>query len=255
MWWSPDGSKLAFYRFDESKVPDYYLQLDQTKLYSTMDIEAYPKAGDANPVVDLYVYDVATKQDARSSTSATASRSRTTWSATTSTTLRWSPDGRELTFNRTNRRQNIMEFTACDPATGKCRVDRARGVAGELGRELADDALPEGRQALHLGVGAHRLPQLLPVRSDRQAARDADAAIRSRSANIVHVDEASQRALLHGAQRRQPHEAAAAPRGPGRQGRSAADRSEAQSHASTSRRTASTSSTSRRRTTRRRSRG
>ena len=25
MWWSPDGSKLAYYRFDESKVPDYFL--------------------------------------------------------------------------------------------------------------------------------------------------------------------------------------------------------------------------------------
>src|SRR5690606_13154071 len=34
----------------------------------------------------------------------------------------WTPDGSEITFNRTNRRQNIMEFTACDPTTGKCRV-------------------------------------------------------------------------------------------------------------------------------------
>ena len=25
MWWSPDGTKLAYYRFDESKVPDFYL--------------------------------------------------------------------------------------------------------------------------------------------------------------------------------------------------------------------------------------
>jgi len=58
MWWSPDGRKLAYYRFDESKVPDYYLQLDQTKLYSRMDIEAYPKSGKPNPLVDLFVYDV-----------------------------------------------------------------------------------------------------------------------------------------------------------------------------------------------------
>jgi dipeptidyl-peptidase-4 len=34
----------------------------------------------------------------------------------------WSPDGKWLTFNRTNRRQNVMEFTACDPSTGKCRA-------------------------------------------------------------------------------------------------------------------------------------
>jgi dipeptidyl-peptidase-4 len=44
MWWSPDGTKLVHYRFDESKVPDYFLQLDQTKIQSTVDTEAYPPA-------------------------------------------------------------------------------------------------------------------------------------------------------------------------------------------------------------------
>ena len=31
MWWSPDGKKLAFYRFDESKVPDFYLTPNLTQ--------------------------------------------------------------------------------------------------------------------------------------------------------------------------------------------------------------------------------
>src|SRR5581483_9044291 len=39
MWWSPNNRKVAFYRFDESPVADYYLQLDQTQLQSRMDIE------------------------------------------------------------------------------------------------------------------------------------------------------------------------------------------------------------------------
>ena len=47
MWWSPDSTKLAYYRFDEMQVPDYHLQLDQTKVQSKDDIEAYPKAGSA----------------------------------------------------------------------------------------------------------------------------------------------------------------------------------------------------------------
>jgi dipeptidyl-peptidase-4 len=34
----------------------------------------------------------------------------------------WSPDGRELTFTRSNRRQNTHDFAACDPSSGKCRV-------------------------------------------------------------------------------------------------------------------------------------
>src|SRR5205809_473585 len=53
MWWSPDNRKLAFYRFDEASVPDYYLEINQTRLQSTLDVEAYPKAGVPNPIVDL----------------------------------------------------------------------------------------------------------------------------------------------------------------------------------------------------------
>jgi dipeptidyl-peptidase-4 len=34
----------------------------------------------------------------------------------------WTADGAEVLMNRSNRRQNIMEFTACSPATTKCRV-------------------------------------------------------------------------------------------------------------------------------------
>ncbi|MGD9524071.1 MAG: DPP IV N-terminal domain-containing protein [Gemmatimonadales bacterium] len=121
MWWSPDGTKLAYYRFDEGPVQDYFLQMDQTELYGEVMTEAYPKAGTDNPVVDLFVYDVAsgktTQVDVRDGTpSADDVVGYYVYN------VRWSPDGSELLFNRTNRRQNIMEFTACAPGTGACRV-------------------------------------------------------------------------------------------------------------------------------------
>ena len=65
MWWSPDSRKIAYYRFDEKQVPDFYLTLNQTKLMTTLDTEAYPKAGAENPVVDLFVYDVVSKQSTK----------------------------------------------------------------------------------------------------------------------------------------------------------------------------------------------
>ncbi|MBE3132987.1 MAG: S9 family peptidase, partial [Acidobacteria bacterium] len=34
----------------------------------------------------------------------------------------WSPDGKEILFTRTNRRQNILEIAAANPDTGVCRV-------------------------------------------------------------------------------------------------------------------------------------
>lgn len=121
MWWSPDGSKLAFYRFDENPVTDYVLQMDQTKVQGSAMTEAYPKAGTPNPVVDLFVHDLATGEtvtmDVRFGRPFTDDVvGHYVYRIT------WSPDGSELLMNRTNRRQNVMEFTACTPATGACRV-------------------------------------------------------------------------------------------------------------------------------------
>jgi len=121
MWWSPDSTKLAYYRFDEKKVPDYFLQMEQLKLYTTVDTEAYPKSGEPNPVVDLFVYDVATK----SSTKVDVRGGKPFDNDVVGHyvyRISWSPDGKELLFSRANRRQNTLELVAANPATGACRV-------------------------------------------------------------------------------------------------------------------------------------
>lgn len=121
MWWSPDGSKLAYYRFDESPVQDYFLQLGQTKIQSVMDVEAYPKAGSPNPIVDLFVYDVASNKSVRVDVRSGAPFADSTVGQYVYR-VGWTPDGSAITFNRTNRRQNVMEFTSCNPTSGACRV-------------------------------------------------------------------------------------------------------------------------------------
>ena len=120
MWWSSNSQKLAFYRFDESRVPEFYLQLNQTKIQSTADVEAYAKAGGTNPVVDLFIYDVAAQKTVRVEVRDGKSFENSVVGHYVYG-VSWSRDN-ELLFHRTNRRQNIMELCAADPETGKCRV-------------------------------------------------------------------------------------------------------------------------------------
>jgi len=121
IWWSPDGTKVAFYRFDESPVKDFYLQLGQSQVQSALDVEAYPKAGTDNPIADVLVYDVKSRE-----TKTFDVRSGQPFSNDVVGhyvyNISWSPDGRELFMHRTNRRQQIMEFVACSPETTTCRA-------------------------------------------------------------------------------------------------------------------------------------
>jgi dipeptidyl-peptidase-4 len=121
MWWSPDNKKIAFYRFDESPVKYYYLQYNQLKIQDSVEIEAYTKVGSVNPVVDVMVYDLATKK-----TTLLDVRSGKPFVNSTVGQyvygIEWSPDGTELLFHRTNRKQDVMEWAAADPVTGKTRV-------------------------------------------------------------------------------------------------------------------------------------
>ncbi len=121
MWWSPDGKKLAYYRFDESKVPDFYLTPSLTQVQDTLDIEAYPKPGVPNPVVDIFVYDVDSKKTTRLDVRDGKPFENDVVGYYVFH-VDWSPDGRELMFLRANRRQNTLEMAACNPEGGACRT-------------------------------------------------------------------------------------------------------------------------------------
>jgi dipeptidyl-peptidase-4 len=56
-YWSPDSKKIAFYRFDESKVKEYTMQM-WGELYPEGYTYKYPKAGEDNSVVDVMIYDL-----------------------------------------------------------------------------------------------------------------------------------------------------------------------------------------------------
>jgi len=120
VWWSPEGAKLAWMRYDETRVDDYFLQLDQTRTLSTVLTQAYPHPGAQNPVADLMVFDFATGETRRMDVREGLPFSNNVighyvWNA------QWTKDGAELLVRRTDRLQKHYDLAACNPATGACR--------------------------------------------------------------------------------------------------------------------------------------
>ena len=113
MWWSNDGKFLAFYAFDDSQVPKYELLRGWDALRTSNATMRYPKAGDANSVVGLMVFEVATGR--MITVDVGDDRDQYIYG------VRWS-DHDELLYFRTNRRQNSLDLMAATPTTGATRV-------------------------------------------------------------------------------------------------------------------------------------
>lgn len=97
---SADGRQIAYLRFDESRVPTFEMMRYDGSLYNRAYSFKYPKAGDANSVVSLWVYDIATGRKSLVDTGANTDQYIFN--------LSWTPAD-ELCFYRVNRLQNHFE--------------------------------------------------------------------------------------------------------------------------------------------------
>ena len=98
---SPDSRQVAYLRFDESQVSVFEMMRFDGSLYNKAYSFKYPKAGDKNSVVELWLYDCVsgTKRKVDVGTESDQYISH----------LGWTPAG-ELFFFRVNRRQNHFEI-------------------------------------------------------------------------------------------------------------------------------------------------
>jgi dipeptidyl-peptidase-4 len=147
IWWATNSLKVAFYRFDESQVRDYFQTLDHTQFQDRLTVEPYMKVGATNPTVDLLIYDLGTKQTVRVDVRDGQPFDNATLGHYVYG-VSWTADGKELLFHRTNRRRSRQ---------WQGSRHHSRGMAAKLDRELTTDALSPGWPALHLGLRAHGL--------------------------------------------------------------------------------------------------
>lgn len=110
--WSPDGRKIAYLRFDESRVKQYNMNRFAGGLYPENYTFKYPKAGEQNSVVELYCCDAADGSAVRMDTGEQTDQYIPR--------LFWTPTG-QLGFYRLNRLQNHFEVLLCD-SSGASRV-------------------------------------------------------------------------------------------------------------------------------------
>ena len=108
-WWSPDSRYLAFYRFDDSRVPQFPL-FDAEGVHGRIEYQRYPKVGDPNPGVKVGIVPVG--------------GGPVVWADFNQNddqyfgTPFWTPDNRQLLVQWMNRRQDTLKLFAVDPATG-----------------------------------------------------------------------------------------------------------------------------------------
>ena len=114
MWWTPDSSKLLFYKFDDSKVRPFYLLRGWSEIGTELYPEFYPKAGEINPVAELMVYDLET--ESTRSIDIGGDPDEYIYG------LRASPNGDVIMLNWTDRLQQHLKVLAVDPDSGQCRA-------------------------------------------------------------------------------------------------------------------------------------
>jgi len=95
--WSPQGTHIAFLRFDETEVPEFSMPIYGDDLYPQIQTFKYPKAGENNAEVSLHLYELSS-----------GSVSKIDVDAYYIPRIKWKHHPDELVFQTLNRHQNKL---------------------------------------------------------------------------------------------------------------------------------------------------
>lgn len=112
-FWSPDGKKIAFYKFDESQVREFSMMMYDS-LYPTVYKFKYPKPGEKNSEVSIHVYDLAN----HTTKTVDIGNEKDQYIPR----VKWTQDPNTLLVLRMNRHQNHLEYLFANANTGDTKV-------------------------------------------------------------------------------------------------------------------------------------
>jgi len=112
--WSPDGKRIAYYRFDERDVKEFIMTNYNGDLYPEYVRFKYPKVGEKNSDVSVHVYDLKKKKsitiDVGSEKDQYIPR------------IKWTKNPKKLVVYRLNRLQNHIELLLASAKNGKTKT-------------------------------------------------------------------------------------------------------------------------------------
>jgi dipeptidyl-peptidase 4 len=113
-FWSPDGESIAFLRFNENTVQDYPITIYGGKSYPSIYNQRYPKAGEAIPEVQVYIYNLKNKALTKADVGVNPNQYITG--------IGWQPDGNALWVQRLNRPQTRLDVLKVNVRNGNAQA-------------------------------------------------------------------------------------------------------------------------------------
>src|SRR5258706_80326 len=138
-WWSPDSSAIAYLEMDERKVSQYPM-VDFSSPSGEAEMERYPTAGGANPIVRVFVAPLnggePRAMDTGAETDIYIPR------------VNWLTDSKHLAIQRLNRAQTRLDFLIAETSTGKTHTALSENDPNWI--NLSDDLyfLKDGKRFL-----------------------------------------------------------------------------------------------------------
>ncbi len=108
--WSPNGKHIAFYKFDQTQVPEFTMMYFRT-LYPTKYEFKYPKAGDPNSSIKIGFYNVRDND-----------LNYSKWEEEYIPRIKWTNYDNHLIVYTLNRHQNNLKFYSVNPITLKDEI-------------------------------------------------------------------------------------------------------------------------------------
>jgi dipeptidyl-peptidase-4 len=111
--WAPGGEHIAYYKFDETNVKEFSMDLFKGGLYPTQEVFKYPKAGEENSVVKIYFYNL--------------KEHKSTFIYTEEDyeyfpRIKWTNNPNKLVIYGTNRHQNQLDFIVANASDASNKV-------------------------------------------------------------------------------------------------------------------------------------